>query len=496
MSDFQRMLEMMSAREAGGENYSDRVYQAAALLGNENKVMPAVPRVAPASPMVPSQFPQMAAPSSEFDINKSADFAQLMEQLGGQQGLASDPRVQDLQQYSASPAANDAYTPYLNEIENGATKGALDLSLERTPKKRFLNDTEIMERRAKIDAALNNIVQELRRPLPVDRINLPLSAFVNEPLFKTQDQMQDSSQRFNDAIVQQSDIMQGRALDPLKAELQREQFGLEGLLADRKFEQDERENQLEQMMQYLQIAALTGKAAPTFELKTIETPDGKQTVLFDPKNPDSLQNVGAPKKAQRKPSAYEIKEVGEIDEQLGAGVEALEALDYLEQLNNQAAGGTGTDMQLLASRLPVIGGAIMDPATRTATTELDNTIKEKALSSLKSTFGGNPTEGERGILIDIQGSIGLKPDERAKIFKRARQKLQASIKRKSARREALASGEFMTKGFASTMDPASLEAINALGIDIGGADEDPQIIDSLQGLDDDQLRDMLLNGME
>lgn len=54
-----------------------------------------------------------------------------------------------------------------------------------------------------------------------------------------------------------------------------------------------------------------------------------------------------------------------------------------------------------------------------ATENLSNEVMTNALGQLKSIFGGNPTEGERKILLEMQGSV-TKPDSvRQAIFDRA-----------------------------------------------------------------------------
>ena len=42
------------------------------------------------------------------------------------------------------------------------------------------------------------------------------------------------------------------------------------------------------------------------------------------------------------------------------------------------------------------------------TVELHNIVATNAVEQLKAVFGGNPTEGERKILIDLQGSAVLR----------------------------------------------------------------------------------------
>ena len=54
-----------------------------------------------------------------------------------------------------------------------------------------------------------------------------------------------------------------------------------------------------------------------------------------------------------------------------------------------------------------------------ATTEYDNLVTQNALGQLKATFGAAPTEGERKILLDIQGSSSLPDSLRQKLLQRA-----------------------------------------------------------------------------
>ena len=55
----------------------------------------------------------------------------------------------------------------------------------------------------------------------------------------------------------------------------------------------------------------------------------------------------------------------------------------------------------------------------TATTELETLVGQNALDQLKAIFGGAPTEGERKILLDLQGSLSMSDAERQKLFDRA-----------------------------------------------------------------------------
>ena len=78
----------------------------------------------------------------------------------------------------------------------------------------------------------------------------------------------------------------------------------------------------------------------------------------------------------------------------------------------------------------------------------DNLVKEQALSQLKSTFGGNPTEGERKVLLDLQASSGKTPEQRADILNRAVALAQERIKGAEQRRESILTRSYRQPGAA------------------------------------------------
>ena len=80
-----------------------------------------------------------------------------------------------------------------------------------------------------------------------------------------------------------------------------------------------------------------------------------------------------------------------------------------------------------------------------ATEQLNNVIMSQALDQLKATFGAAPTEGERKILLEIQGSIDKAPEVRAALFDRAKQMAQRRIAFNQAKADALRSGQYFTE---------------------------------------------------
>ena len=81
-----------------------------------------------------------------------------------------------------------------------------------------------------------------------------------------------------------------------------------------------------------------------------------------------------------------------------------------------------------------------------ATENFDNLVMTGALQSLKATFGANPTEGERKILLDLQ-AISTKPRAvRDEILRRALAAAKTKTARETKRLQGLKGGEYSTRG--------------------------------------------------
>jgi hypothetical protein len=76
----------------------------------------------------------------------------------------------------------------------------------------------------------------------------------------------------------------------------------------------------------------------------------------------------------------------------------------------------------------------------------DNLVKEQALANLKTTFGGNPTEGERKVLLELQASSGKTPEQRADILDRAVKLAEDRIRGAEARAEAIRTRSYRQPG--------------------------------------------------
>ena len=149
-------------------------------------------------------------------------------------------------------------------------------------------------------------------------------------------------------------------------------------------------------------------------------------------------------------SATVQKEIISTDNQIQGAEQALEYLKAAKALNNKAMGGFGSGV--IATAGTVLPSAIR-PQTIDDTRELDNLLQSAALPQLKSIFGGNPTEGERKILLDVQGSSGQTAAVRKGIFDRAEIAIKARAKFAQDKAASLRAGTYFSDS--GGVDPAA-----------------------------------------
>ena len=160
--------------------------------------------------------------------------------------------------------------------------------------------------------------------------------------------------------------------------------------------------------------------------------------------------VGGPKQASARDNPMNStiqKELFEADEAVQAGQAVLQGLDRALELNPQAYDGPFADQRSYGASLFGEQGGI-------ATQELKNVVTAQALESLKAVFGGMPTEGERKILLEIQGSVDQPKPVREAIYKRARAAAERRIAENARKAAALRSGQYFEGGYSAQTQPA------------------------------------------
>lgn len=134
-------------------------------------------------------------------------------------------------------------------------------------------------------------------------------------------------------------------------------------------------------------------------------------------------------------TATDKKAILEADDGVLAAQTAIDSLNKAKQLSPKAFGFKG------AGNIAAVG-ALLGNETSIATAELDNTVTSNALSQLKAIFGGAPTEGERKILLDIQGASSQPDAVRQRIYDRAIQMAQNRLRFNEQRAADMRGGQF------------------------------------------------------
>lgn len=138
-----------------------------------------------------------------------------------------------------------------------------------------------------------------------------------------------------------------------------------------------------------------------------------------------------PNSDQQPLTATDRKAILEADEGISANRATIGNLQEAQRLSPQANSGPGASTRAaMGNVVPdyLLPDFISSPESSAATAQLENLSTGNALEQLKAVFGAAPTEGERKILLDIQGSVNQPDHVRQSIYKRA----QAAAERRLA----------------------------------------------------------------
>ena len=140
---------------------------------------------------------------------------------------------------------------------------------------------------------------------------------------------------------------------------------------------------------------------------------------------------------QRMPAAL-INLKSETEDKISSVTQAMADVKEAFELNPNSFSGSALD-QLQYIPLATLGS---DAPKVVNTRRIENLLGEQALGRLKTTFGAAPTEGERKILMDLQG-IGAKSlEERAEIMLRLYDVLDQRRERELRRLQEITSGQY------------------------------------------------------
>lgn len=160
-----------------------------------------------------------------------------------------------------------------------------------------------------------------------------------------------------------------------------------------------------------------------------------------------------PREDQQPLTATDKNAILEADDLVQTNESTITALKQAKQISPKAYGHSGA---LNRGKID----AMLGNQEGLDTVELDNLVTGQALAGLKAVFGAAPTEGERKILLEIQGSVSLPDAARQKIYDRAIALAEKRMEFNRQKASALRGGTYYKAGggaqpAASATPPAS-----------------------------------------
>ena len=152
-----------------------------------------------------------------------------------------------------------------------------------------------------------------------------------------------------------------------------------------------------------------------------------------------------PREDQQPLTATDRKAILEADEGVLAAETAIKALTEAKALSPRAYGGWGASARAaIGNNLPdiLVPDGVASPSRSQDTASLNNLVVSNALSQLKAIFGGVPTEGERKILLEIQGSVNQPDNVRQEIYSRAASMAEKRLQFNKERASQLRGGDY------------------------------------------------------
>jgi len=136
------------------------------------------------------------------------------------------------------------------------------------------------------------------------------------------------------------------------------------------------------------------------------------------------------------------REIFDTDENILAVETGLDLLDQALKLSPVAYEGVGASQRATAATmLP----DALEPGGTKETLEFDLLLKQQVLPQLKSIFGAAPTEGERAILLELQGSSSLPKKTRESVLKRAKDAARRRLDFNKNKAQQLREGSYFTE---------------------------------------------------
>jgi hypothetical protein len=144
------------------------------------------------------------------------------------------------------------------------------------------------------------------------------------------------------------------------------------------------------------------------------------------------------KEKDTKLTPAEVKMKSDTEELLGNANQALKDIQQAYKLNPNTFDSSLMDK---GTRLLLENTSSNDPKV-VATRTMENLLSKEAVGKLRASFGANPTEGERGILLQLEGINSKSREERAAIMRNTYEALKASVSRQNKRLNEINAGMY------------------------------------------------------
>ncbi len=182
---------------------------------------------------------------------------------------------------------------------------------------------------------------------------------------------------------------------------------------------------------------LTGKmpeANTTIAAQTTQRQQAAASLGLTPDNPgyQSFVLTGKMPREDAQPLTAGDKEaIRTADDMVMSNKAAIDSLARAKALSKQAMSGPYADKRGYAASF--LGESSDIGKSGIATENLTNEVMTNSLGQMKAIFGSNPTEGERKVMLDLQGSVNKPDNVRQAIFDRginvAQQRLEYNRQR-------------------------------------------------------------------
>lgn len=173
----------------------------------------------------------------------------------------------------------------------------------------------------------------------------------------------------------------------------------------------------------------------------------------------ALKREEAGQKKREPMSATLQKELIESDDIEKSSKNVIDALSAAKDVNKKAYSGWGANV-----RAGIVSNLAGTEAAD-ATVQLNNLISGQALENLKLIFGGNPTEGERKVLLDMQASPDKTPEQREAILNRAISLAEARGRYAKGKAKAIREGTYLSEGVQEIAKPQELSGWSIKRVD-------------------------------